>query len=336
MRKLVFISTHLINGAVISEYIKMSKVKDVDCILAIDNSNLKIEIDSRVKEMEFYGTKVKCFFFDEQLHNELNLPCYFYNRKAENFSEIMWYNGDYRFYYVRKFFPDYDFYWQFDYDIFCNGDSYQEFFSKYEKFEEDLLVCDLRPEQINGEWYWSSEIDWAYDGDFYASFFPICRLSSRAIDFLYKKRFERGEQYLKLEDKTHSMWIFCETFAPNELIKNGFSAHSIDEKYVSSEVWNIEFDLNENRLFEHPDNQLYHPVKGDYVNRMNKLKAENENLKSQIEFLEKEKNKYCKYLRKIFSIGNVYSNNNKYKVLTLFGIKIKKKLVKKEVVAKNE
>ena len=44
MRKLVFISTHLINGAVISEYIKMSKVKDVDCILAIDNSNLKIEI----------------------------------------------------------------------------------------------------------------------------------------------------------------------------------------------------------------------------------------------------------------------------------------------------
>ena len=162
VRNLVFITTHVINKAVISEYKKMCKVKDIDCILAIDNSSVKIETDSRVKEMEFFGTKVKCFFFDEELNDELKLPDYFKNRKSKNFAETMWYNPHYRFFYVKKIFPNYDFYWQFEYDIFCNGDSYEPFFSKYEQCDEDLLICDLRPEDINGDWYWSHEFDWAH------------------------------------------------------------------------------------------------------------------------------------------------------------------------------
>ena len=148
-KTLAFISTHIINRAVISEYKKLSKVDNCDCILAIDNNNLKMHIDNPVTEKEFYGTKVKCFFFDKTIHDELNLPWFIENRKTDKFAEIMWYNSDYRLYYVRKNYPDYDYYWQFEYDIFCNGDSYQSFFNKYSLHTEDLLILEFRKEQLN-------------------------------------------------------------------------------------------------------------------------------------------------------------------------------------------
>ena len=47
-KTLVFISTHIINNAVISEYKKMLKVKDIDLILAIDNTTLKIPFDIKI------------------------------------------------------------------------------------------------------------------------------------------------------------------------------------------------------------------------------------------------------------------------------------------------
>ena len=154
MHTLAFITTHIINQAVISEYKKMSKVKGIDCILAIDNTHLKIENNGKLEEKEFFGTKVKTLFFDEQLNNKLNLPYLYYNRKATNFGEVMWYHSDYRFFYVKSLLPDYDFYWQFEYDVFCNGDSYSAFFDKYNYKPEDLLICCFRPEELNGQWFW--------------------------------------------------------------------------------------------------------------------------------------------------------------------------------------
>lgn len=269
----------------------MSKVKDIDCILAIDNSNLNIETNGGVEEKEFFGTKVKCLFFDENLNNKLNLPYYYENRVANSFSEVMWFHSDYRFYYVKHILPDYDYYWQFEYDIYCNGDSYSDFFKKYINLQGDLLICDLRQDTIKGDWYWSHGIEWAYD-KIYGSFFPICRLSSQAIDFLYNKRFERFEQYLKLENNDNSRWLFGELFVPTELINNNYTASSINEKYVSSVNWNKEYDLNEDRFFEKPDNLLYHPVKGQLVNRIRKLTEENNELKKQISALQTQGKKF--------------------------------------------
>ena len=145
-KTLAFISTHIINQAVISEYKKLSKVENCDCILAIDNSNLKMRTDNPVTEKEFYGTRVNCFFFDKTIHDELNLPWFFENRETNKFAEIMWYNCDYRFYYARKYFPEYEYYWQFEYDIYCNGDSYQPFFDKYSGQKEDLLTLKFKEE----------------------------------------------------------------------------------------------------------------------------------------------------------------------------------------------
>ncbi len=278
-KTLAFISTHVINRAVISEYRKLSKVENCDCILAIDNSNLKIQTDYPVTEKEFYGAKVNCFFFDKTIHDELNLPWFTENRETDKFGEIMWYNCDYRLYYIRKYLPKYEYYWQFEYDIFCNGDSYQSFFNKYSEHTEDLLILQFRKEQLNGNWYWSKKIYWKYKNQqVYGSLFPIERLTGKAIDFLYKQRMAQKEDYQNIKGKKDSFWPFCELFAPTELINNGFTAFNMAEPQIT---WDKEYDLNEVRLFENPDNLLYHPVKGQFIEREKKLK--NEKI-----FLEKE------------------------------------------------
>lgn len=276
-KTLAFISTHIINRAVISEYIKLSRVKNCKCILAIDNTNLNIHSNSPIAEKEFFGSKVTCFFFDKSIHNELNLPWYTQDQKTDNFSKIMWYNCDYRFYYVKKCFPDFDYYWQFEYDIFCNGSSYQSFFDKYSTRKQDLLILNFRKEQVDGSWWWSKNTGWLYKHTpVYGSLFPIARLTSAAIDYLYNQRLKQKELYQNIKDTKANNWPYCELFVPTELVNYGFTVFSMIEPQVT---WNKEYDLNEDRLFEHPDNLLYHPVKGQFIERERKLKNEISRLK---------------------------------------------------------
>ena len=271
-KTLAFISTHVINRAVISEYVKLSKVQNCDCILAIDNTSLNYLIKERITEKEFYGTTVRCFFFDKTVHNELDLPWFSENRETDKFQEIMWYNCDYRFYYVKKYYPNYDYYWQFEYDIFCNGTSYQAFFDKYSNHQKDLLILNFRKEQVNGNWYWSKNMAWQYGiSQIYGSLFPIVRLSGTAVDYLYKQRIAQKDIYKSIKNKKHACWPYCELFVPTELATSGFTVFGMEEKQIS---WNQEYDLNEDRLFEHPDDLLYHPVKGQFLEREKKLKNE--------------------------------------------------------------
>ena len=282
-KTLAFISTHIINRAVISEYIKLSKVKNCKCILAIDNTNLNIQSNNSITEKEFYGTKVTCFFFDKIVHNELNLPWYIQDQKTDNFSKIMWYNCDYRFYYVKKHFPDFDYYWQFEYDIFCNGTSYQTFFDKYSPQKHDLLILNFRKEPINGSWYWSNNTDWLYHHlPVYGSLFPIVRLTGNAVDYLYNQRIAQVNIYQNIEDTKANNWPYCELFVPTELVNHGFTAFGMKEPQIT---WDKEYDLNEDRLFEHPDNLLYHPVKGQFIEREKKLSAQISETKKEVSSL---------------------------------------------------
>ena len=100
----------------------------------------------------------------------------------------------------------------------------------------------------------------------YASFFPVVRLSSLAIDFLYKKRVEHSEIFERIKNNKLNRWINCELFVPTELLNNNFTGENIEQPLRFSP----EYDLNEERLFENQDNLIYHPVKGNFIERLNK------------------------------------------------------------------
>ena len=118
-KTLLVLATHFIDENIISEYRKMKNAPNVDAVLAIDNTNAKIKFKKRIEDKIFFDTSVKCFFFDSELNEKMKLPhIIFTDRK--NFGDLMYHCGDFRFYYLKKFFPNYDYYWQVDYDVFCN------------------------------------------------------------------------------------------------------------------------------------------------------------------------------------------------------------------------
>ena len=73
-KTLLCMSTHFVEYAIISEYMKMQNTPNVDAILAIDNNAFKYDFTERIENKIFFGVSVKCFFFDSKLHDEMDLP----------------------------------------------------------------------------------------------------------------------------------------------------------------------------------------------------------------------------------------------------------------------
>lgn len=292
-KNLLAICTHYISKGIISEYKKMSNIEGYDCILVINNSQAKIKTNNTsepIVTLDFYNTPVKCFLYDLNMNNSMNLPNNFKERKENvSFYLSMWHNADYRFYYIKKYLPDYEYYWQFDYDIFCNGKSYKPFLDKYANKNEDVLICRFREETFNSSWSWTHNVEWLYEQSkttLYGSFFPISRLSNRAVDFLYKKRLEHDKKFKEFPADENKQWPFSELFVPTELLNNGYTGAAIDEPNIGLN----EFDLNEDRFFEEPNNLLYHPVKGNFIEKLRTCRVENKNLREKIVTLQNELN----------------------------------------------
>lgn len=265
--------THVINKGVLSEFLKLKASECGDCVLFIDNHKGLIDAPNGYQKLKFldFDEEFDCFLFDEEIFNSLKLPLFVVKKLKKNLVNEMWHCADYVFYFLRKAFPNYDYYWQFEFDVFCNG-TYDKFFEKHEKKDDDLIVSCFENLEKEPDWLWLKNSDWAYK-DFpnkYKSFFPVVRLSGRAIDFLYAKRLEHKEEFLKISH-SHNTWIFCELFVPTELMNGGFKCCSLDCENIAL----INYDLNDNRIFEVPDDKLYHPVKGG----LNKLIRENNALK---------------------------------------------------------
>ena len=257
MKTLLVLGTHFIDENIISEFRKMKSTFNVDAVLAIDNTNLKMDFQSRVENRIFFDTSVKCFFFDSSLNEKLQLP-HFNFFGAKKFEKVMYANGDYRFYYIRKFFPDYDYYWLLEYDVFCNGETYEGFLDKFKDNRADLIINEFRIENKNGSWVWTYGLDWIYkDVEIYGSLFPVVRLSARAVDFLYKRRLAQREIFQNYTEQ-NKRWTYCEIFVPTELMHGGFICENLNEERVKFLPYVY---LNDERIFLKPDNHLYHPVK---------------------------------------------------------------------------
>ena len=69
----------------------------------------------------------------------MQLP-HFVESNDKRFGNTIWHSADFKFYYVRKFFPDYDYYWVLDYDVFCNAETYAGFLEKFADNPADLLL----------------------------------------------------------------------------------------------------------------------------------------------------------------------------------------------------
>ena len=273
MKTLIVLGTHFIDAAVISEYRKMKNTPSVDAVLMIDNTNLKIDFQSRVEDKNFFDTNCKCFFFDSSINDEMNLPHFIENGK-KNFGRTTLHHADSRFYYLKKFFSDYDYYWLIEYDVFCNAENYEGFLEKFADNRADLLIQALQKGEKNSNDYYKG-MDWIYTDaeEIYAGLFAVVRLSARAIDFLYKRRLAQREIFQNYTEQ-NKRWTYCEIFVPTELMHGGFICENLNEERVR---FLPQIYLNDERFFLQPDNHLYHPVKS--VNaEISKIKNQYDNM----------------------------------------------------------
>lgn len=263
-KTLIIFKTHFLSDYVLTEYLKVAsgRPENSDIVLYIDNHKKWFDLGSTSAKtvFTFNNQQINCFLYDENMNSELMLPNYVENGFTNDIGSVIWHNSDYPFYVTKKYFPDYDYYWSFEYDVFFNGKNYRPFFDKYNNRNEDLLSTLYRNVD-NEDWFWKDGIDWVYsDINLYGILFPAVRLSSKAIDWLLQKRLEYAEIYKNLTQPyiNKSRWLFCEIFVPTELANRGFSCANIEEENVR---YLPIYNLNTQRIFENPDDKLYHPVK---------------------------------------------------------------------------
>lgn len=267
-KTLLFMRTHLITKGVISEFLKLKNSGVYDCVLFIDNHKQIINTSTE----PLLSSEINCFVFDSDVFDSLNLPLYANKNNNKKLSEVMWYCADYAFYAIRKYYTKYEYYWQFDYDVFLNGKSYEPFLNNYKENNKDLIIPYFRElTAFDANWPIKDKSDWIYKNvKKFGSFFPVSRLSANAIDYLYKKRLEHKAIFCnKIYKSKKNRWINCELFVPTELGNSKeFECECIDNQPLR---FFPNYDLNEDRLFENPDNLIYHPVKGNYEEKLELL-----------------------------------------------------------------
>lgn len=168
-----------------------------------------------------------------------------------------WRCGDYPFYLARQCFPDARWFWQLEPDVKINFADEAEFFRRYTVYPEiDLIAPYLR--EAEPHWGWRSTME-PFASVVYRCFFPLVRLSARAVDHLLLRRqaltafFEQGQA-------THA-WPNDEAFVATELRSaplvcadlnfNGLVCSPSQFEYYRafSEAYFVEYD-----------NRVYHSV----------------------------------------------------------------------------
>ena len=79
--------------------------------------------------------------------------------------------------------PEYDYYWVVEYDVEFSG-NWAELFKAFAENTSDLICSSAHRYQTNPTWDWWRSVTWpgTAEPELIRGFFPIARLSSRAID----------------------------------------------------------------------------------------------------------------------------------------------------------
>lgn len=284
-RTVALLRTHRLTPGILSEFAKLAACQDVDAFVLADGDKL-FPAAGGEPELTSYpadGREIPVFPVAQRHFEALGLPCLSHEPQPTR-PGVKWCNGDYPLYVFQRFFPEYDFYWMLDYDVFFNGRDYTPFFAHYAGWPQDFLAGSFGP--AAPAWMWAQGTDWAYPPEEKrCAFFPAVRFSARALPALLERRRELGLLYAGIESPGRR-WPGVELFVPTEVDRLGFSHARLDNLGVFHCQESL--DLGEDRLFEHPDNRLYHPVKGDFVSRVRRGERRIRELEIQVRALRAE------------------------------------------------
>ncbi len=174
--------------------------------------------------------------------------------------DMMWSCGDYVLYVARLHLPGYNRFWMIEYDVVINRPDPAGFLAQIDSVSDaDFVGSYLRPAEP--DWHWSTSLRDRFP-QVHRCFFPLVRVSARAIDFLLDLRVHESGAWCGNREEGDAVWPNDEAFVATLLCNGGYSCADLNEfgqvYGEDSFGWYKPFHLS--ALPPH-DGRLYHPVR---------------------------------------------------------------------------
>lgn len=268
MRSVILFSTHLLNDYIICQIEKLNaeiqNIADFYVLLQCDN-NIQQELNPHIKVFPFSIDSLNSLGYCSW--RETIVP------GSNHFPVLQFF----------KAHPEYDYYWNIEYDVLFSGD-WNVLFDWFEDKNEDFVSTHIETISEKPQWeHWNDielkEEDNIDRSSFIKSFNPIYRISNKALAFI--------DSFLLKGNRGHH-----ELLLPTVLNYNGFSIKDMggsgnytyeenDLFYTSdgTNTWYSDSSMRFRPLYHTEDviipNKLYHPIKevaGNYSLGMDIIK----------------------------------------------------------------
>jgi len=170
-----------------------------------------------------------------------------------------WRCGDYAYYVAREAFPDYDFYWLTEPDVWVNTAELADVMAEFAASTADFLASRLRPAHAGWDWHRTMANRYA---QVYGCIFPITRLSARAIDHAHAARRAARQ---RPSEQVFASWPNDEVFVATELMNHNFACADLNDvrpgTYTEHSLRTGLPHDREDLLSAPPDGLIYHPVR---------------------------------------------------------------------------
>ena len=176
---------------------------------------------------------------------------------TSNSRGLLWLCGDY-FYYALSNQVDADYYWLIETDVRFTFNDATGFFNQFSANNHDALLC--RFSSANEDWYWSKHAK-LIDSQPYKCFFPLSRLSKKAITYCQLERRKLTSKCI--ESNSIHLYPNDEELVATTVHKHKLSVQSITDEFPD---WFQHFTytnmiLHTDYLDKFPKNKILHPVR---------------------------------------------------------------------------
>jgi len=257
-KEVILLTTHIMSKSIISQYraLKKSLSEQTDLFFLLEDIGAKI----------IFPEDVQSYIFSVVTLNELH-----YEAIAETIIP-----GSNHFAVLQFFrdFPDYDYYWNLEYDVYFHGD-WRVFFNTFENIDADFVSAHIEYFRQRPFWHWWNTINFKTvtipQTKYIKSFNPIYRISKKALSCLHKVLSEENSGHHEtliptvLNNSGFSLLDYGGNgiFTPPELKNKFYHAPHFFEDYYADTTMRFRPSFDREEIESTPsDNKLYHPVKG--------------------------------------------------------------------------
>lgn len=175
-------------------------------------------------------------------------------------ADIFWRCGDYPLYLARKRYPKCDKFWLIEYDVTINRADPVSFFTEIDAaHEHDFISAHFR--KAEDWWTWGYPMR-DYSSDVYRAYFPLVRMSGRALDFVMAERARITGGFRQIFQERQLEWPNDESFIATTLQNNGFQCADYNDlgSYYTDKTFWMSVLVHPTSLPLH-DGLIYHAVR---------------------------------------------------------------------------